>query len=167
MILPFLLATAAAASLSFEGVALGDDAAKIAAAHNGHATFTALGPGWSWRRAGGGTMLIAGDAHGKVAVVDFAADQGESDDVALPGSGSFGVQDTQVSLEAALGAPPAATCAADYSMGFCGAFALKDGTEIVVQFEGPGHGQLHRATWGTPAILSKLKVLPPAIAPTT
>ena len=75
MILACLLAAAAAASLTFDGVAMGDDVNKIVAAHPGRATLTALGPAWSWRRDGGGTMLVAGDAKGKVAIVDFSADE--------------------------------------------------------------------------------------------
>ena len=164
MILPLLLAAAAAASLAFDGIALGDDAAKIATAHAARATFTSLGPGWSWRRAGGGTMLIAGDAQGKVAVVDFAADQGESDAISLPGTASFGVQDSHGELEKALGAPPIATCAANFAGGFCGVFALAGDTQMVVQFE-TGDGQLHRATWATPAVLAKLALLQPTVSP--
>jgi hypothetical protein len=165
LIAALVLAAATAGSLSFEGISLGDDAAKIGAAHAARATFTALGPGWSWRREGGGTMLIAGDAKGKIAVVDFAADQGESDAISLPGIPSFDVQDSHGALEKALGTSPVATCPSAYSGGFCGAFALAGDTELAVQFEGPGDGQLHRATWATAAILSKLQVLPPTVVP--
>ena len=154
MILPFLLA--AAASLSFEGIALGDDAAEIAAAHAGRATFTALGPGFTWRREGGGTMMIAGDARGKVAVVDFAADQGEEGAISLPQAGSFDVQASHVALEKALGAPASPSARRTTPADICGVFASSGETELVVQFESNG-GQLHRATWATPAILSKLR----------
>jgi hypothetical protein len=163
VILPLLLA--AAASLAFDGIALGDDAAAIAATHAGHSTFTALGPAFTWRREGGGTMMIAGDARGKVAVVDFAADQGEEGTIALPQAGSFDLQASHVALEKALGEPALSECAPNYSGGYCGAFALSGETEIVVQFESNG-GQLHRATWATPAILSKLQLIAPTIAPT-
>jgi hypothetical protein len=161
VILPLLLA---AASLTFDGIALGDDAAKIAAAHAGHATFTALGPAYTWRRDGGGTMMIAGDAQGKVAVVDFVADQGEEGALELPQAGSFDLQASNVALEKALDEPALSECTPNYSGGYCGAFAL-GATELVVQFETNG-GQLHRATWATPAILSKLQLIAPAIAPT-
>jgi hypothetical protein len=163
VILPLLLA--AAASLTFDGIALGDDAAAIAAAHTGHATFTALGPAFTWRRDGGGTMMIAGDARGKVAVVDFSADPGEEGAISLPQAGSFDLQASHVTLEKALEEPALSECAPNYSGGFCGAFALSGETELVVQFESNG-GQLHRATWATPAILSKLQLIAPAIAPT-
>jgi hypothetical protein len=166
LILPVLVA-AAAVSLTFDGIALGDDAAKIAAAHGAHSTFTALGPAWSWRRDGGGTLLIAGDAKGKVEAVDFDADPNESDAIDLPGAGSFEVQGSHVAFEKAIGAPADSTCPTIYAGGFCGSFALAGGTAIVVQFEGPGDGQLHRATWATPDILSKLQVIPPEVAPTT
>jgi hypothetical protein len=159
VILPFFLA-AAAASLTFEGIALGANAAKIAASHAGHATYTALGPAFTWRREGGGTMMIAGDAQGNVALVDFAADQGEEGTIALPQAGSFDLQASHAALDKVLGAP-ASECAPNYAGGYCGVFGLSGDTELVVQFEGNG-GQLHRATWATPAILSKLLLLRPA-----
>lgn len=160
MILPLLLA---AASLTFDGIALGDDVAKVAAAHAGHATFTALGPAYTWRRDGGGTMMVAGDVRGKVAVVDFVADQGEEGAIALPRAGSFDLQASRVALESALGEPALSECTPNYSGGYCGAFSVAD-AELVVQFES-NDGQLHRATWATPAILSKLQLIAPAIAP--
>ena len=155
------MVAAAAASLTFDGIALGQDAAKVAAAHSGRATYTALGPAFTWRREGGGTMMVAGDAQGKVAVVDFAADGGEDGTISLPQAGSFDVRASHSALEKALGAPAVSECAPNYAGGFCGVFGLSGDTELVVQFENNG-GQLHRATWATPAILSKLQLLKPA-----
>jgi hypothetical protein len=111
-------------------------------------------------------MMIAGDAKGKIAVVDFSADQGEDGTVSLPGADAFGVQGTHVNLESALGTTPIAQCTPNYSGGYCGGFALTGGTELVVQFES-NDGQLHRATWATPAVLTRLLVLPPPVYPTT
>jgi hypothetical protein len=166
VILPLVLAAAtAAAPLTFEGIAMGDDATKIAAAHAGHSTFTALGPAWTWRREGGGTMLVASDLKGKVTVVDFSADQGEDGSVSLPLAGPFGIQDTHGNLASAVGGATS-ECQPNYSGGFCGVYSLAGGTAIVAQFEN-NDGQLHRATWATPATLTKLLVLPPAISPTT
>lgn len=85
MILPFVVA--AAASLTFEGIALGQDVAKIAAAHSGRATYTALGP------------AFVGDAHGKVAVVDFAADRGDEGIVELPQAGAFDLRASHAKLQ--------------------------------------------------------------------
>ena len=110
-------------------------------------------------------MMIAGDKTGKIVVVDFAADPSEADTIALPNAGSFGVQSSYVTLEKALGGPPQTTCGANYSLGFCGTFAMSDGTAMIVQFEGPGDGQLHRATWATPETLSILKVVQPTVSP--
>jgi hypothetical protein len=161
VILPLLLAATASAALTFEGVALGGDAAKVAAAHDAFSTVTALGMAWSWHRDGGGTILIAGDANGKIQAVDFSAAPGESDTVDLPGAGAFDVRQPHDALERALGAP-AATCGANYSGGYCGEFALSGGTVLLVQFEGPGDGPLRRATWASPGILTKLHMLPAA-----
>jgi hypothetical protein len=159
VILPFLLAAAAAASLTFDGIAMGDDVNKIVAAHPGHATLTALGPAWSWRRGDGGTMLVAGDKAGKVAIVDFSADEAEAGSIALPGAGPFDIQGTHNDLARALDLTSVTECATNYAGGFCGAFPLPDSTEMVVQFES-NDGQLHRATWATPAMLSRLLLLP-------
>jgi hypothetical protein len=155
------MVAAAAASLTFEGIALGGDAAKIAAAHAGRATYTALGPAFTWRREGGGTMMVAGDAQGKVAVVDFAADRGEEGTISLPQAGSFDLEASHVALEKALGGPALSECPPNYSSGYCGVFGLSGDTEMVVQFES-NDGALHRATWATPAILAKLQLVAPA-----
>jgi len=151
----------AAAPLSFEGIALGDDAAKIAAAHQGTRTFTALGPAFSWHRRGGGTLMIASDAAGKVVLVDFVPDRGEEDAVALPGAGDFGVLSSRVDLAASIG-PPVAACRAQYLFGSCGVYALAGGSELVAQFEGPGDGSLVRATWAEAATILRLRIAPPA-----
>jgi hypothetical protein len=162
VILPVLLAAAAAASLSFEGISLGDDINKIVAAHAGHATLTALGPAWTWRRSDGGAMMVAGDKNGKVALVDFVTDEGEDGDIALPGTKTFRIQGTHTDLAQALDESSATECALNYSSGFCGAFPLPGGTELVTQFES-NDGQLHRATWASPETLSKLLILPPVV----
>jgi len=159
-----LLLAASGAALSFDGIALGDDAAAIGKAHAALSTFTALGPAWSWRRAGGGTMMISSDATGKVALVDFVADEGEEDAVALPVAGAFDVRATHTALETALGAQPVQTCMPAFSDGYCGAFALRGGSELVAQFE-TNDGQLHRATWSSAAALRRLHVLPAATPP--
>jgi hypothetical protein len=126
------------------GLRLGDTPAMVIAAHpNAKQARTPQGATLTWNTAEGAVTVLMG-ATGRVAQIDFKADENKDYSIDLPCVGQFPIHDSHVNLGFAL---EQSKCG---SIDDAGTYKLIDGSVVTATFEDSGDGPLREAVWYWP-----------------
>jgi hypothetical protein len=127
------------------GVSLGATLAAVIAAHpEAKQTRTSQGTVLTWSRPEG-VVTASIDTTGRIAQIDFSADDSKDDSIDLPCIGQFPIQGSHLNLGFAL---EQSRCPLSNVNG--STYELDDGSDVTITFEGPGDGPLREAVWYEP-----------------